>query len=365
MTKLPAQSVSISNQNIHAPLSKGQKAFNSLIKQIERKRAALLAWEQALPPYQQKYVNELVPLMNATTEFQIKIVHALDVASGLKILTKGERRKISELIVAMTEVLLPLKEDLELKALYNKHSRSDYDADEEIAKQDMKAMFEDILGVDLGDDFDLDSPEELFQRAQAKANEQQAQWEERQVKRKKSTKQLASEAKREAEALQLQQSIREIYRKLASALHPDRETDSIERERKTALMQRVNQAYEKTNLLQLLELQLEVEQIDHAVIANLGDARLKHYNKILQGQVHELDTEILRFEDRFRMQFGSAPFAPVTVNSIMVALTTEIAESKRTVRELKKDLEVVQDPARLKPWLKTLQRVSRHDDFLF
>ena len=51
----------------------------------------------------------------------------------------------------------------------------------------------------------------------------------------------------------MSQSIREVYRKLAGALHPDRESDPQERERKTALMQRVNQAYAKNNLLQLLD----------------------------------------------------------------------------------------------------------------
>ncbi|MSR15757.1 MAG: hypothetical protein EXR86_14625 [Gammaproteobacteria bacterium] len=130
-------------------------------------------------------------------------------------------------------------------------------------------------------------------------------------------------------------------------------------------MQRVNQAYEKTNLLQLLEVQLEIEQIDHATIANLGDISLKQYNKILRDQVCELDTEIVRFEDHFRLQFGIVTFAPVAVNTILSALATEIAQARRTVRKLKKDLQAVQDPARLKPWLKTLQRDFRNDDLFF
>jgi curved DNA-binding protein CbpA len=70
--------------------------------------------------------------------------------------------------------------------------------------------------------------------------------------------------------------VREIYRKLASALHPDRETDEREREAKTALMQRVNQACEAQDLLALLQLQLQIEQIDERHIANAGEQRLKH-----------------------------------------------------------------------------------------
>lgn len=86
--------------------------------------------------------------MNATSEFQTKIVHALNAASGQKSLTKSERRKISDLIVAMTKVLLQVNEDPNLKAIYNTYSRSDYDANEDAAKQNLKSMFEEIIGAD-------------------------------------------------------------------------------------------------------------------------------------------------------------------------------------------------------------------------
>ncbi len=46
-------------------------------------------------------------------------------------------------------------------------------------------------------------------------------------------------------ARQASLSVREIFRKLASALHPDREADAAERERKTVLMKRVSQACQK------------------------------------------------------------------------------------------------------------------------
>ena len=57
----------------------------------------------------------------------------------------------------------------------------------------------------------------------------------RHANRKKSPRQLAAEARAQSEAQQLHLSIREIYRKLASALHPDREPDPAERERMMSL----------------------------------------------------------------------------------------------------------------------------------
>ncbi|WP_262471530.1 J domain-containing protein, partial [Clostridioides difficile] len=85
------------------------------------------------------------------------------------------------------------------------------------------------------------------------------------------------EAREQEEQAQISLSIREVYRKLASALHPDRETDPQERDRKTRLMQRVNEAYDKNNLLQLLELQLELDHIDQRSINHISEARLTHY----------------------------------------------------------------------------------------
>jgi hypothetical protein len=84
------------------------------------------------------------------------------------------------------------------------------------------------------------------------------------AKRKPSAAAPAREERHAVEADQLKQSVRDIFRKLTSQLHPDREPDAAERARKTALMQRVNVAYAANDLLALLELQLEVEQIDQA-----------------------------------------------------------------------------------------------------
>ncbi len=52
---------------------------------------------------------------------------------------------------------------------------------------------------------------------------------------------VAKESQQQVEEQQTSQSIRELYRKLVSALHLDREPDPQERERKTLLMQRINQ----------------------------------------------------------------------------------------------------------------------------
>jgi hypothetical protein len=187
------------------------------------------------------------------------------------------------------------------------------------------------------------------------ALEKQAR-EERRAKHKKTPRQLAAEAREQAEQAELSLSIREVYRKLASALHPDRETDPQERERKTTLMQRANQAYSKNSLLQLLELQLELEHIDQSAINNIGEDRLKHYNKILKEQVGELDDEIVHVETGFKHSYGIPPFIDVSPSTIMRNLAGDIFSLQESIRSLEEDLLVFDDVKQLKGWLKSVQR---------
>jgi hypothetical protein len=186
-------------------------------------------------------------------------------------------------------------------------------------------------------------------------------YEERQAKRKKTAKQIAKESKQQAEEQQTSQSIRELYRKLASALHPDREPDPQERVRKTGLMQRINQAYDKKNLLLLLELQLELEHIDQTTINNITSGRLKHYNKILKEQLNELEHEIFVTEDMFKSQFGISPFEQLTPSTLMRNLAAEIVGVQQAIRELKSDLLAFQDIKKLKTWLKDMRRRQKMD----
>ena len=362
--------VSIATHADQAALSKGQKAFNTLIKQIENKRTRLAAWESAMPPYHQKYLSDWVPLMESSADLRIKLVVCLDGAYDQKGFTKTERRTIAGIITDLAGELVAARQDAEMKRIYNRYSQSDYDREEAANLKGVQDMLEDTLGLDLGEELDVSSPDEFFARAQEKIQERQAEFdaerqahEDRRAKRAKSAKQLAQEARQQTQQRQLSQSIREVYRKLVSALHPDRETDPTERARKTALMQRVNQAYDKNNLLQLLELQLELEHIDQFALNNISDDRLKHYNKILKDQLAELDQEILHVEDQFRAQYGLSPFVDLSPSTILRDLVRDVVTMQQANRDIEHDLELFNDIKMIKLWLKAVQRQSRMMNF--
>lgn len=308
------------------PLSKEQTAFNTLIKKIDARRAALTDWGRAVADFRQHVLSDLLPLQDEEIDQYIQLA----------------------------EFILERRDDDGIKALYNQHSQSDFDAEEAAQQDSMKSMLEEMLGMDLGDDIDLSSPDEVMRRVQQQYEAQGEAGQAEPKPRKKTVRQLEREAHREAEEKQMSQSIREVYRKLASALHPDREPDPAERERKTALMQRVNEAYEKGDLLQLLELQLQLEHIDQAHLATLGGERLKHYIKILKGQLEELEMEIRHIKHGLAAEFGLSPYGTFRPKDIMPMLQADIARCELNIRQARADVETASDPKRLKAWLKTI-----------
>lgn len=367
MIKSQTKAISISTAQGQSTLSKGQKLFNTLIKKIEAKRTALAAWQEEIPFYHKKHSVALVPLIAIAQDLHVEIVHSLDRMHDQKGLTKTERDKIGNVIVELAGALAVERYDDELKSIYNKYSGSDFDEEEAEEAYLMKILMESMTGVDLGDDLEASSPEEIMQRMREKLQEQQANAEREAESssaagtstRKKTAKQLDKEAQQQAAEQEISQSIREVYRKLVSALHPDREPDFQERARKTALMQRVNQAYDKKNLLLLLELQLELEHIDQAAINNMTESRLKHFTKVLREQLGELEQEILQTEDLFRMQFNIDPFERLNPATMVRQMDFKIAEMALIIRDLENDLLIFEDIKKLKVWLKSLRKPSR------
>lgn len=366
VNKQTHNAIAVSGGGERSGLSRAQKVFNTLIRQINTQRVGLAAWEAAIPPYQKKYAEEYLPLTEQLTDLQIQLVHALDKAAERKGITKTERSTMAQLIIDVGGNVVAARNDAEIKAIYNKYSSEDYDSEEAEDLAEMKAMIESMTGVDLGDVEGLDSPEDVLAHLQAQMKKEEAghaakqeKHNERKAAKKKSAKQQAKEAAQQEAEQKISQSIREVYRKLASALHPDREPDPAERERKNALMQRANQAYEKNNLLQLLELQLELEHIDQTAIDNLSEERLVYFNRVLKEQLAELKQELLFVEGRFKAQFGIHPFEQLSAARLGHDLDADIADLRQTLTGMEMELGVFDDARALKAWLKAMRQAMQ------
>jgi len=375
MTARRGAAVAIAPGHETASLSKAQQTFNTLVKHIEKRRERLGAWEAVTPAFQKKFVDGLLPLEQEATALRIRLLHLLDDAFLQKGLSKAEQRMLSDLIADMASDLLNVSDDAALKVIYDRHRESDDAGNVAADPEPMKRAPKPMPATEPADDLDALSPDELAERMQAELDAQferdmaaHAAREAQRAKRKKAPKQSAAQAKREAEQAESSKSIREIYRKLASALHPDRETDPQEQQRKTVLMQRVNHAYAKGNLLQLLELQLEIEQIDRRAIDGLSEARLTRYNGILEEQLRELDQEIQHVENDFRRTYGIASSVKIAPDTVIRMLTRDIAGMQRGNQDLTVALREFEDPDYVRDWLKDMKRrpvSTRFDDDSF
>lgn len=345
--------VQISTAAAGPALSPSQKRFNTLIQQINRARQTLVAWQDNIAAYRQAHGEVLGPLQAELLAGHRQWVLALDAALEQGRWSKVERATLRELLCeAAGELLADRGEDEQIRALFDKHSEVDYDTEQRDRALVMKAMAEAMTGLDLGDDEGIDSDAELFARLQQGLQEQMAAEEAQRSAKAAVRRKSAAQRKQEAEAQQAMQSVREIYRKLASALHPDRETDERQRKTKTALMQRVNQAYEAQDLLALLELQLQIEQIDESHIANAGDQRLKHYNKVLGEQLAELKAEAVRVEMSFRMEFGLEPNRGLNPSKLGQVLEQTSRQWRAELNQQQRELRMLADVAATKRWLK-------------
>lgn len=362
MTKSSLQVVAGATQ----ALSPQQKKFNTLMQQIGKQRDLLRDWEAAAALFRQRYTAEIVPLQHNELVLKEQLLRLFDHLSEQK-LAKADKAHLAMLICSYADDVLAAEEDgakiAEIKAIFNRHADTDYDQEQAQIEQEqdaeLRAMAEQMFGLQL-DDEELATPDALLQKLaekfQQEADQQEALDPASATKpaSSKASKTHAAKARKQEEAdKQASQSVREIYRKLASSLHPDRETDPIERERKTALMQRANQAYAAGQLLQLLELQLEMEQIDTEHITGLSNERLKHYNQVLNEQLRDIKMEAELMEDSFKAEFGVSPFEKLTPKKLTPMLAAEVASRKRDLLVLDNQLQAfTEEPKLFKAWLK-------------
>lgn len=344
-------------------LSKAQKRFNDLIAKIEAQRRLLQQWRDYLPAHERRVHAEVVPLTARLRERRIGLAMLLDQVLDGKALAKTHRVKAIDVLLGLLSEALSEAPDPELVRVYDKYNEQSF-ADEQ---QEGMALARSVAGSMFGVEVDADdalptTPEELAQRIATKMQAAQAERTQRPSKaRKPSAKQQARETAREQSNEGASRALREVYRKLASELHPDRETDPVLRVQKTAAMQKANRAYEARDLLALLELQLSLAQIAPMALAGLAQERLAHYNLVLEEQLLRLQEELADTIEPFQMVLHGRVPRSATPAFVARALDEDVAHLAASVREIEADLEAFRDPKQLKAFLRQ-HRIERFDD---
>lgn len=302
-----------------AALNPAQRNFNRLTEQIARARAKLELWKLTLDRVHERVLAEVPPITEALALLQRQLIAQLDALlshppAGLK-LSRRRRDALTEFLLERIEDAVGAGEDEELEDLYQRYNGISLDElrqmDQDLELEFAQGVASTLFGDDLAADHSAESAEELFRQVQERMDERlAAEQQEREAdaaRRKRKRGPTAAEQRREQAAQAAGQSLREVYRKLVSSLHPDRESDLDERARKTGLMKQINKAYEAKDLLTLLTLQMEVEQINAGTLATLPEQRLLHYNQVLREQLSTLQEEIKAYAVQMEDQLGAGP----------------------------------------------------------
>lgn len=345
------------------PADKAQQRFRKLVANIERKREELRQWQAYQQRYNQRITTEVEPvrleLLQQQRQMAVLIDELLSQRGQSRRLSRLERAKLQDILMTLLDAVLSQGDDEALAVLRVKHTRHSAKEDQRLEMELTESLLTEVLGLEVDENHGASSVEELLDHAHRKA-QQRARFHrvdehESGRRAKRSEAEDAVRAKREQAAKEVNQSLRDVFRKLVSALHPDREPDSTERVRKNQLMQRVNQAYEANDLLTLLGLQLEIEQIDATHLSSTSAERLAHYNQILREQLTRLEAELESIVEPYRELMGLWSGRALTVAEVDRKLTMDITQLREALRQLTQDLVAFRNPVQLRA------RLSQYD----
>ncbi|MBD2703701.1 hypothetical protein IC229_23855 [Spirosoma sp. BT702] len=356
-----------------APLSKAQKEFNRLTKKIDDLELELTQFRAAATQIQQRIYTEYEPLLRDFNRLRADLVRVFDRAHDRPETTKTERKKLVDLILNLSYELISEHGLEELKPIFDKYDADGFDAtdaeaDEQVSEV-MKEMVSAMYGIQFDEDVDVSTKDKfmayLDEQMRAKQTEHQQleqEAEERKAKKPKSAKQQEREAKKQLEERNITKAVRTLYMDLVKAFHPDREPDEDEKVRKTEIMKRVTEAYEKSDLLALFRLQFEFNRIDQQNLETLAEDQLRYYNKILKQQAEELDAELYGLQSQLSAALNKPLMMVGSALSLEFSFNNDVRALKQDIKATRKDIKDLSNPAQMKAFLKTY-RIRKASDF--
>lgn len=133
--------------------------------------------------------------------------------------------------------------------------------------------------------------------------------------------------------------IRELYRKLASMIHPDKETDPTLKASKTELMQALNSAYRNNDIQALMEIQAKfvidnpVDLLNTVEGVEAAIAHLKKEHKIIKNEIQHITANI-------KNTVGEGKFKKIEEFELLLnkAVRTELAALHMDFKRVEKDI---------------------------
>lgn len=352
----PATALKLAAQD--AQLSPGQQRFNRLLERIDKLKGQLAGIQVLCDAHRPVYHQTLAPLRERHRALMCEMVLWLDKRlqrKGLNALQKC----IASTILCNLSMQLVAQGDEEMKILHDKHSSESLAQKEQSAMMDMREIMEDMLGEPLTDDESLETVQDVFRAGMERLREvEAAEQEARQQARARKKKPGAAQLKAKADQQEAETTLRKVFRQLASALHPDRESDPDEHARKTTLMSEANAAYDRRDLVALLQIQLRTELTDTASIAKMAEEKIASLTLLLNQQVRELENKLHQCRHDAQHEFGLKSYETLNITNLHRSLMIEETSFQKDLASMQQDLQQIEDDKYFKRWLKDQNHLS-------
>lgn len=394
-----SQALQIDRSRKDQALTPTQRRFNKLLGQIQSTTERIAKVRELTDRHRPRH-HAILDEIAKRHQAQLRAM-VLGLEAHVQVPLRGQARgkgltplqKVTaiQILVQLAQVLVRTGH-ADMVALHDRYSEQSMADKEREALNDLKSMMDDVVGGPFngpfngpfGDDDDDEvwNPadpitreeaaqgssafgdfealmQSVRQRLQERAEALQREADAKQAakKSKKSKPSKAEEAQADA-----QSTLRALFRQLASALHPDRETDPQERERKTALMSEVNAAYQKRDLMALMQLQLRVQLVNPQDIAKMADKKVAAFNLLLKEQLATLEDDWYELNNRVRDEF-QIPIYVFDITAIILdsLLVRQQNEKEAFVQHVASEIEIIQsaDIALFKRWLADQRRLER------
>ncbi|MBC8082304.1 MAG: hypothetical protein H7Z21_03775 [Hymenobacter sp.] len=311
-----------------------QRAFREAVEQVEGLRQRLRELEVEQAEARRRYWQQVGPGARAVVEARRALFGPLEEALLLGYFSRAEESQITEFITANA------------RALQNRFGEDAADilrkyAPRRAAETEAEAETEAAPAAK-ATDFVPDPASEVPPHEQAAAQARVR----RKTKAQKAQEVAAKTAREEQQRLLA--NTKNLYRQLARTHHPDLERDPAAQQHKTALMQRITEAYETNDLYTLLQLLAE------SSAASADDDVLTRYTQALHQQQLELKQRLNE------LKYGENGFS----GSSGKKRETELRQLKRHLRDeaayLTHILRLMREPEGLREVLRELTATG-HD----
>jgi hypothetical protein len=335
-------------------LTAGQQQFNALLAQSEALALKMEGVQTMADAHRPMHWRTLRPLLDQREALMRDTALWLHERLGGTGLSRAQRQIADEVICNLSAAFAQ-RDDDSMRTLHAAHSP---DTPGDRARARARAFADDAMAApdggaasaSAGDVLET-AEEQLRQRAQT----HQAARAAHKARRTQSARQRqAAQQLTDAEG-----ALRKIFRQLASALHPDRESDPAERARKNALMSEANAAHDRRDLPALLQLQLRAELAGADKLAGLARDKLAALTRLLQERVEVLTFELRKLEAQVRAEFGLPDQVPLNPAGLKRHLQAQKHHLLADLAAMARDLRLLQDDDHLKQWLRAQHKFAR------